>query len=389
MEPFVLSIEAMRRRRGAKWRRYPEDVLPAWVADMDFAVADPVRRALAALVEAEDFGYPHRQDDERLEEAFAGRMRDRFGWAPDPARVRPVADLVQGVVAAIEAFSEPGDGVAVQTPIYPPFLASIDTCRRTRVLNPLVDDGTRLVSDPDGLRSAVDGRTRVLLLCNPHNPTGRVLERDELLAIGRVAVERDLVIVADEIHSDLVYPGRRHLPIGSLDAEIAGRTVTINSATKAFNIAGLRCGVMYFGSDALLQRFRRRIPDRLLGAVSAAGHDATVAAWREGQPWLDAAMDRLTANRDRVARWTAEDVPGVHHHSPEGTYLAWLDCRDLCLPGESPQAFFLERSRVALSAGGDFGPGGETCVRLNFATSAEILEELLGRMTEAVRPVAG
>src|SRR5262245_43903927 len=384
MESFALPIETMRRRRGVKWHRYPGDVLPAWVADMDFAVAEPVQRAVVRLVEEQDYGYPQREGRDCLEVAFADRMLDRFDWQVDPDLVLPVADLVQAVVAAITAFSGPGDGVVVQTPIYPPFLHSIADTGRRSVFNPLRNEGTRLVVDLDQLRAAVDERTRLLLVCNPHNPSGRALEREELLGIGRLAVERDLVIVSDEIHCDLVYPGHRHLPIGSLEPEIADRTVTVNSATKGFNIAGLRCGVMHFGSDALRDRFRRAIPGRLLGAVSTAGADATIAAWREGQPWLDAVLTRLRANRERLVRWVEEEAGVIRHHPPEATYLAWLDCRDAGLP-VAPQRFFLEEARVALGAGGDFGPGGDAHVRLNFATSGEILEEMLGRMTGALR----
>ena len=389
MEPFALPVETMRRRRGAKWHRYPDDVLPAWVADMDFAVAEPVQRAIARLVEEQDYGYPQREGRDSLEAAFADRMLDRFGWRADPALVLPVADLVQAVVAAITAFSESGDGVVVQTPIYPPFLLSIADTGRRRVLNPLRDEGVRPVVDLDQLRAAVDAGTRLVLLCNPHNPSGRVLEREELLGIGRLAVERDLVIVSDEIHCDLVYPGHRHLPIGSLEPEIAARTVTVNSATKGFNIAGLRCGVMHFGSEALRERFWRAIPRRLLGTVSTAGADATIAAWREGQPWLDAVLTRLGANRERLARWVEEEGAGIRHHRPEATYLAWLDCGRAGLPGASPQRFFLDEARVALGAGSDFGPGGDPYVRLNFATSQGILEQLLGRMGEALRRRAG
>jgi cystathionine beta-lyase len=382
MDPFCLPVEFLRERRDAKWHWHDGDVLPAWVADMDFTVAAPVQRAIARSVERQDYGYPYRPGDQRLEPAFAARMAERFGWRIEEARVKPVGDLVQAIVAALTAFSDTGDGVVVQTPIYPPFLRTIDDTGRRAVVSPLVDDGSRLLTDVDGLRRAVDERTRLLLLCNPHNPAGRVFEREELEAIGQLALERDMVIVSDEIHCDLVYPGRRHIPIGSLSEDIGARTLTLNSATKGFNIAGLRCAVMYFGSDALLQRFQRAIPTRLLGSVSGLGIDATVAAWREGQPWLDQVMRRLEANRDRVAAWVAGTAPAIRHYRPEATYLAWLDCRDLGLPGPSPQRFFLDGARVALSAGADFGAG--SCVRLNFATSPEILELILQRMSGAL-----
>ncbi|HLH67665.1 MAG TPA: PatB family C-S lyase [Candidatus Dormibacteraeota bacterium] len=384
MDPIpALPVETMRARRGIKWHRYPDDVLPAWVADMDFPVAPPVQAAVSRVVEQMDYGYPWRAEEAGVEAAFVDRMRERFGWAVAVERVRPVTDLVQAIVACLVAFSQPGEGVVVQTPIYPPFLGSIAATGRRPVLNPLVDDGSRFVLNLDGLRSALDERTKVLLLCNPHNPTGRVLDREELEALGEVAVAHDLVIVSDEIHCDLVYPGRRHLPMGSLGGEVAARTVTLNSATKGFNIAGLRCGVLHFGSEALLERFRRALPDRLLGSLSTVAIDATVAAWREGQPWLDALLPLLQRNRDRVAAWASE--LGLRHHPPEGTYLAWLDLGAFDLAGMTGQRFLLERARVGLNAGEDFGPGYERCVRLNFATSPEILEEILARAGEALR----
>lgn len=385
MDSFALSVDTMRARRGIKWHKFPDDVLPAWVADMDFSVPEPVQRAIRRVVEQQDYGYPWRAPEDSLEVAFANRMRQRFGWDIGPERTLPVADLVQAVVAGIVAFSEPGDGVVLQTPIYPPFLAAIDGTKRCRVVNPLVDDGTRFVLDVEGLRRVVDDRTRILLVCSPHNPTGRAFEREELEALGRLAVERDLVIICDEIHCDLVYPGRRHIPMGTLGEEIAARVVTINSATKGFNIAGLRCGVMHFGSQALYERFRRSVADRILGQVSIIGLDATVTAWRDGQPWLDEVMVRLEKNRDRVAAWAAEQAPGIRHHAPEATYLAWLDCNGLGLPGPSAQEFFLNEARVGLNPGEDFGLGGEGRVRLNFATSADILEQILERMGAAIR----
>jgi cystathionine beta-lyase len=191
------------------------------------------------------------------------------------------------------------------------------------------------------------------------------------------------VIVSDEIHCDLVYPGATHLPMAGLGPEVAARTVTLNSATKGFNIPGLRCGVMHFGSAELLERFRAGVSERLLGGYNVTGHDATVAAWRHGQPWLDEVMKLLLAHRDRVAGWVRECAPAVVHHPPEATYLAWLDCRALELQ-PSPQEYFLERARVGLNAGRDFGPEGEGCVRLNFATSPEILEEILGRLAASL-----
>jgi cysteine-S-conjugate beta-lyase len=386
VESFELTVEALRARRGTKWTKYARTVIPAWVADMDFAVAEPIQESIQELVKHRDYGYGARTGEVGLEQAFADRMKERFGWEPDPALVQPTSELIQSVYVSIAAFSEPGDGVVIQTPIYPPFLVALDQMDRRLVDNKLRDDGTRFVLDVEALHRQVDDRTRILLVCNPHNPTGRVLERAELRALGELAVERDLVIVADEIHADLIYDGRAHIPMATLGPEIAARTITITSATKSFNIPGLRCSVMHFGSPELRARFHKRIPERMLGQVNVVGIDATVAAWRHGQPWLDAVMRRLAANRARVASFVKAELPGVRHYSPEGTYLAWLDCRALDLPA-SPFQFFLEQARVGLNEGADFGIHGIGHVRLNFATSAEILDEVLGRMASAVNGI--
>lgn len=383
-DPFTLTPDELRARASVKWNQPPRGTLAAWVADMDCGVPDAVLCALRAQVERHDFVYPWRAEGDSLEQAFADRMHDRFGWKPDTARVQPVTDLVQGVVAALLAFSEPGDGVALQTPIYPPFLTAIAETGRRLDANALRDDGSRFVLDVDGLRRLMDDRTRILLVCNPHNPTGRVLGRAELEAVAAVAVERDLVIVCDEIHADLVYPGLSHLPMGTLAADIAERTVTITSATKSFNIPGLRCGVMHFGSDRLWQRFHGAVPPHLLGRPSSVGVEATVAAWRDGQPWLDRVLEHLRRNRDRVAAWVESQVPAMGFHVPEATYLAWLDCRALDLPGRSACRFFMDEAGVRMNPGEDFGPGGAGHVRLNFATSNVILGEILERMSRAI-----
>src|SRR5216683_7217168 len=384
---FELSQSALQARRNAKWNQYDADIIPAFVADMDFAVAAPIQAAIERIVRDGDYGYPLRNGDKAdrlVANAFAMRMKSRFGWEVSPDLVVPMADLVQGTYAPILAFSDPGDGVVLQVPNYPPFRDAIATTERQLLPLPMREAGTRYVFDMAELAKLVDKRTRVFILCNPQNPTGRVFARDELLALGQFAIERDLIVVSDEIHSDLTYPGHQHIPFASLGPDIAARTVTINSATKSFNIPGLRCAVVAFGSDALLDRFRRAFPDRLLGMVGVAGVDATVAAWREGQPWLDAVMEVLRINRERVGAWTAALAGAIRHHPPEATFLAWLDCGTLPLGEAAPQQFFLERARVALNSGADFGPGGETYVRLNFATSPAILDEVLARMSSAI-----
>jgi cystathionine beta-lyase len=384
---FELSRSALQARRNAKWNQYEPDVLPAFIAEMDFAVAAPIQAAIARIVRERDYGYPQRDGkriDAAIAAAFVARMKTRYGWDVSPDLVVPISDLVQGTFAPILAFSEPGDGVILQTPNYPPFREAITTTERRLISLPMRDDGTRHVFDLGELSPAACKDARIFVLCNPQNPTGRVFRHDELLAIARFVIEHDLIVIADEIHSDLVYDGHRHIPFASLGPEIAARTVTLNSATKSFNIPGLRCAVLAFGSDELRARFHKRIPARLLGGCNIMGVDATVAAWTESQAWLDAVMAHLTKARDLVSQVLRTEVPDVRFHVPEATYLAWLDCRGIKQPGSAFQ-FFLDQARIAFSAGETFDPDCAKFVRLNFATSMPILQEILDRFVAAIK----
>jgi cystathionine beta-lyase len=354
---------------------------------MDFAVAAPIQAAIERIVRDVDYGYPLRNGeraDRLVARAFAERMKSRNGWEFSPDLVTPMADLVQGTYAALLAFSDPGDGVVLQVPNYPPFRDTINTTERKLLALPMRDDGSRHVFDMVELKRLVDQRTRIFILCNPQNPTGRAFSRDELLVLGQFAIEHDLIVVSDEIHSDLVYPGQQHIPFASLAPEIAARTVTLNSATKSFNIPGLRCAVMAFGSEALRQRFHKRIPPKLTGSGNIVGIDATVAAWTECQPWLDAVMAHLLKARDRMKQVLAAEAPEIRFYAPEATYLAWLDCRQLKLSTSAFQ-FFLDKARIGFSAGETFDPDCAQFVRFNFATSMPILDEILDRVVTATR----
>lgn len=377
-----LDITKLRRHRGEKWATYPSDVLPAWVADMDFPTCGAIRDSLNQSIVNGDLGYPTDSAPQAVKEAFAERARARFDWAVEPHRIEVLTDVVQGLYIALSTLSERDEAAIVQTPIYPPFLHAVPETSRRLIINPLRFDGERYRIDFDHLQAVFDRRTRLLLFCNPQNPTGRAFDRRELDQLAAFAVEHDLVVCSDEIHADLVYPGHRHIPFASLAPEIAARTVTLTSASKAFNIAGLRCAVAVFGDDALQQRFNH-IPAHLRGGLGSLGMAATVCAWNEGQAWLDDTMSYLAANRDFAANYIAEHLPGIRHSRPDATYLAWLDCRALQLRPD-PFRHFLDRARVALSDGAAFGQGGEGFVRLNFATSRAILTQILDRMRAAI-----
>ncbi len=376
------DIPFLRARRTNKWHKFPDDVLPAWVADMDFGVAPAITEALARLARNQEYGYAAREG--LLQETFSRRMQSRFGWRTDPADAHPIGDLVQASFSSVMAFSEPGDAVLLQLPSYPPFMAAINDTGRRLIANHMRDDGTRWLLDLAAYDAAPDPRARVLIFCHPQNPTGRAFSRAELERVAAFAVRHDLIVVSDEIHADIVYPGHTHIPLASLSPEIAARTITITSATKSFNIPALRCAVMHFGAPALKERFFARIPARLLGSPGVTGVDATIAAWDDGQPWLDEIMAQLKSNRDWLAQIIGAELPGVTMRQPEATYLAWLDCTALALPCPAGQ-FFLAHARVGLNFGETFGARYGNFARLNFATSAPILREIVSRMAEAVR----
>jgi len=378
VKDFVLTEAELRSRGGGKWRRYPPDVLPAFVADTDFKVAPAVQAALRRFTDRQDYGYGLQDDVKALHEAFARWMERRHGWSPDRALTIALGDVVQGIVAVQVAYSEEGEGVIVQTPAYPPFLRTVASTGRRLVDNRLLDAGGRFEIDVEAL-DAVAEQARVLLFCNPHNPTGRVFSREELAQVARIARRHDLVIVADEIHADIVFDGAAHVPMETIAPE---RTVTLTSATKSFNIPGARTAVIHFGSGALRDRFVKAIPDHLLGSPSRFGVAATIAAWTDSEGWLEEMLGYLAANRETVRAWAAA-TPGTGYHAPEATFLAWLDCRELAL-SPSPYEFFLESAKVGLADGADFGPPGTGHVRLNFGTSAEILDEILSRMSLAL-----
>jgi len=378
-----LDLRQLQQRRSAKWRYHPRDVLPAWVAEMDYPIAAPIQAELRRFVESGDAGYPLGDDDTGLPDVFRERMNVRFGWNPDPARVELLSEVVQGMYIALEAFTEKGEGAIVQTPIYPPFLGAVADTGRRLVENPLVSSGSRLEFDLDGLARRIDANTRILLLCNPHNPSGRVLDHVELKTLGRLVIDHDLTVVSDEIHADLLYDGRVHIPFATLSPEIAKRTVTLTSASKAFNIPGLRCAIAHFGSESLHQRFNELHPGHIRGGIGLLGIYASIAAWRWGQPWLDDVIAHLQGNRDYLKQTLSERIPEIGFLSPESTYLAWLDCCALELDG-SPAGFFLRNGKLALSGGRRFGAAWEDHVRLNFATSRPILTEIVDRMAKAL-----
>jgi cystathionine beta-lyase len=371
-----------RETESNKWRKYPADVLPLWVADMDFPSPEPVIRALRERVEHGFFGYGVEQPE--FYEVIVDRLQKRYGWRVSPEAIVHLPGVIPGFNLACRAFASPGDSLVLTTPMYPPILRAPDNCGLARLEVELVRgaDG-RYAIDFDAFRAGIQDSTRLFLLCSPHNPVGRVWTRQELTRLGEICLERGLVIVADEIHSDLVYSGHQHVPIASLAPEVERRTVTLMAPSKTFNLPGLKSSIAIIPDASLRERFVAQQLD-LVKAVNILGYAATLAAYRDGQPWLDELLRYLEANRDHLVEYVETSLPGVSVTRPEGTYLAWLDCRDARLPNDDPHAFFLERGRVALNDGASFGKPGRGFARLNFGCPRSLLTDGLDRMRRAL-----
>ncbi|HEY7039433.1 MAG TPA: MalY/PatB family protein [Methylomirabilota bacterium] len=372
-----------RHTNSNKWRRYPADVLPLWVADMDFPSPEPVVRAMRERVEHGVYGYGF--EDPEFAEVFVERAQKRYGWKLSPEAVVLVPGVIPAFNVACRALTSRGDGLLLQVPVYPPILRSPGNHELTRDEAPLgrQRDG-RYVADLDAFRAAIHGRTRAFLLCNPHNPVGRVFTRHELTGMAAICLERGLPIIADEIHCDLLYGGQQHIPIASLGPEVEQRTITLMAPSKTFNLAGLKVSVAVIPNAPLRERFLAARGDLVQAQVNIMGYAAALAAYRDGQEWLQALMRYLEANRDHLAEYVRQHLPGVGMVEPEGTYLAWLDCRGAGAAAADPFTFFLERAKVAFNDGALFGPGGQGFVRLNFGTPRSLLTEGLERMRRAL-----
>lgn len=374
-----VDVDRLRRRRTVKWTLHGPDVLAAWVAEMDFDVAPAVRAALLEAVDREDFGYVV-ADLSDLTGACADFFAAAYGWSVAPPRIFPVADVLTGIAAALDVFSEPGRPVVVPTPAYPPFFEVVEGTGRPVVALPLVVDGGRDVLDLDAIDRALRNGATAVLLCNPHNPTGRAFTTAELAALAALVDRHGARVVADEVHAPLVYAGR-HVPYATVSEAAAQHSVTVTSASKAFNLAGLKCAQVVTTNHHDARRWRG------LGVFAVAGPTplgiaASTAAYRDGGEWLRDLVAYLDGNRRWLLDRIAADLPGVTCRPPEATFLAWLDCRALGL--DDPARHFLDRARVALSDGPPFGHGCETYARLNFATSRAILDRILTAMAEAL-----
>jgi cysteine-S-conjugate beta-lyase len=380
------NFEAIIDRRSsdsAKWHKYGPDVLPLWIADMDFRSPEPVIQALRHRIEHGVFGYGIELPE--FSHTITERLQRLYGWAVSPEALVMLPGVIAGFNLACRAVTSPGDGVLLHTPLYPPILrvpGNIGLSSDEMELHRRPDGQYEI--DFDAVEKAITPRTRAFILCNPHNPIGRVYQRHELARLAEICLRHDLIICADEIHCEVLFQGHHHTPIASLAPEIAAHCVTLMAPSKTFNLPGLKCAFAIIPNAELREKFTAVRADLVPQSVNILGYVAALAAYRHGQSWLDGLLRYLEANRDVVCRQVREYLPGVSMGTPEGTYLAWLDCRQAGIPGNDPYTFFLEKAKVALNDGVAFGKGGQGFVRLNFGCPRALLIQALEHMQKAL-----
>jgi len=370
-----------RQTESIKWQRYGRDVLPMWVADMDFRSPEPVIQALQARVDHGVFGYGAPPEGTR--EAIAAHLVSRHGWQVDISEIAFISGVVTGFTHAIYSLTDPGDRILIQTPAYPPFLAAPESTGRECVINELLqqEDG-KYVIDFNDFEEKIASGVKLFILCNPHNPTGRVFTHEELSRMAEICLVHGVLICSDEIHADLTFSGQKHIPIAGISHAVATNAVTYFAPSKTFNVAGFSTSV-YVAHNSEMRRKLAQSMRLLLGHPNILGLHAARAAYKDGGPWLDAALKYLEANRDYLIDFVDDELPGIRMWKPEGTYLGWLDCRGLNLD-VSPHQFFLEGAKVALNDGADFGAAGKGFARINFGCPRSLLVQGLEQMKAAV-----
>ncbi len=380
------DFDTVHERRGSdsnKWARFPADVIPMPVADMDFLSAPPIHQALQARVEHGFYGYANVTTE--IQQVFAARLERRYGWTVPPEAILTIPGVIPGFNMALRAVSNPGDSMVIQLPSYPPILNAWQhhgLTRRDAILVP--SETGRYEIDWPSFETAFDGATRAFGLCNPHNPIGRMFSRDELQRMADICLANDAHIISDEIHCDLALGANVHTPIAALSPEIEARTITLMAPSKTFNLAGLKAAVAIIPNEELRARFEAA-KGGLVGAINILGAHAMLAAYRDCDDWLEQLTAYLTANRDYLASFIQERLPGITMHPSEGTYLAWLDCNALNLSNNDPFTWFLENARVGLGDGANFGEPGKGFARLNFGCPRATLEEALECMAKALQ----
>jgi cystathionine beta-lyase len=381
----LVPLAELQTHKSEKWRAFPKDVLPLPVAEMDFPVAEPIRRALTEMVSASDLGYLGAIPE--MGEAFKSFASRRFGWTPDPSQVRIAADVGVGIVETLRVITQYGDKIMINSPVYPNFFTWAEETHLEIVDVPLTHSDSIINGSPwhldwNGIEAAYASGIKVHLICNPHNPLGRVYAREELERLVVLAKKHNVIIISDEIHSPLTFAEATFTPFLSLGADARSVGITVTAASKGWNIAGLKCAIIVTEDAAMHERLNAIAPATHYRA-SLLGAFATVAAFQDGEPWLNKLMAQLDSNRKLVADLVAEHLPKAKTHLPQCSYLAWIDFSEYGL-GADPAGYLIEHAKVAFVPGVRFGEKFASYIRLNFATSPEIIEEAIKRVAQAL-----
>lgn len=374
----------LRERTSMKWRSFPHDVLPLFVAEMDFPLAEPIKRALHEAVDRSDTGYIAPVNG--LADAFTGFALSRWGWQVDPAHVGSTTDVSVAIVECLRRAIEPGDRVVINPPVYPPFFDLVPEAGGVVAEVPFLEGPTGRSLDLDGLERAFAGGARAYLLCNPHNPLGLPHSAQTLAAVAKLAAQYGVTVVSDEVHAPLTHPDGVFTPFLSVSTEAREHGVCVTSASKAWNLAGLKCAVMVTASERM-RPLVAGMPVEVGWRTSLFGVFASIAAFTEGEPWLDGVVEALHGNRILLGELLENHLPGVVYKQPSASYLAWLDFRGLDW-GDDPSVVCLELAKVALHDGPSFGRQGRGFARLNFACSPDVLTEAVTRLAAVQAPAS-
>jgi len=363
-------------------RGKPEDILPMWVADMDFSAPPCVENALAARVRHNIYGYS--DADDRYFESVAGWLASRHGYKTHPSWLIRTPSVVFALSMAIRAFTKKGEAVIIQQPVYYPFASCVESNARNLVVNPLVfRNGRYEINFEDFEEKIVQNHVRLFILCSPHNPVGRVWTAEELTRLGDICVRHGVLVVSDEIHMDFTYSGHRHIPFASLKSDFESIAVTCTSPSKTFNLAGLHISNIFIADKTMRDKYRREIESTGYSQPNIMGLIACESAYRDGERWLDELLEYLWVSVCYVKDWLGERLPALRLVEPEGTYFLWLDCHELGLTDEQLDELLVHRARIWLFAGTAFGRGGEGFQRMNIACPIRVLTEGLERILNA------
>jgi cystathionine beta-lyase len=382
----ALDLSELQTHRSEKWRAFPKDVLPLPVAEMDFPVADPIRQVLREMIDHSDLGYLGSIPE--MGTAFAGFAKRRWGWSVDPLQVRIAADVGVGIVEVLRVITKAGDKILINSPVYPNFWTWCTETHLEQVDVPLTQseqaiNGSNWILDWEGIEKAYASGIKAHLICNPHNPLGRVYTHEELSRLADLAKKHNVYVLSDEIHAPLTFAEQKFTPFLSVSENARAVGITITAASKGWNIAGLKCAIIVSENEKVHETLNGIAPATHYRA-SLLGAFASVAAFEKGEPWLDSAMVEIDKNRNLVAELIAAKTPGVGYRIPHCSYLAWLDLTSFNL-GEDPSAVLIEKGKVAFVPGVRFGAQSSQFVRLNFATSPQILEEAFNRLATVLR----